>query len=269
MSNALNPISRIQPRWRWSSLIALNLGVALLLLSWLWAPTQMLWSELDLSGFYWLNGSLAGGGWWADIWAVTSLRSFDLLAALLMLALIVRRDWIFQQVELRQALYTFLALLALLLVFRVLFAKIVAYFGLQHSSPSLQIESSIRLSEMYPYLAEHWDLKDASKRSFPGDHASVVMLWGFFLALFTRRSTLVLVLAITAFLMLPRLVAGAHWISDDLVGGLLITLLALAWGYCTPLGGLVAKGLAKLGDPLMDFCGRLPLLKQMALFQPR
>ena len=268
MSNDLNPACRVHPRWRWASLISLHLCAGLLMLSWLWAPTQMLWAELDLSGFYWLNGSLAAGGWWADIWAIASVRSFDLIAAVVMLGLMIRRDWLFRQVELRQGLYTFIALLALLLVFRVLFAKLVSHFGWQHSSPSLQVESSVRLSEMYPYLAEHFDLKDASKRSFPGDHASVVMLWGMFLGVFARRDKLAIVLGITLLLMMPRLIAGAHWISDDLVGGLLLTLLAFAWGYCTPLGGLLAKGLAFVGNPLMDICGRLPLLKQLALFKP-
>ena len=60
---------------------------------------------------------------------------------------------------------------------------------------------------------------------------------------------------LTLLMVLPRLVAGAHWISDDLVGGLVLTLLALAWGYCTPLGGVLARWLQKPAEPVL----RIPL----------
>lgn len=241
--------------WRLPALICLNLCAAMLLASWLWPASRALWNQLDSLSFQLLNGSLALHPLWSGLWAVSSLRVFDLLAAGLMLSLILRKDWLFSRHERFQALCTFIALLVVLLLIRVLFAKLVNAYGWQHSSPSLTFESSIRLSEQYPWLAQHLDLKDASKRSFPGDHASVLMLWAAFMALYAHGWKLFGVVALTVLLMLPRLVAGAHWMSDDLVGGVILTLLAMAWGYCTPLAGLLAAGMLKLATPIIK---RLP-----------
>jgi membrane-associated phospholipid phosphatase len=245
----------LQAAWRWPALFGLHLAAALLLASWLWPSGQAFWAQLDNATFALLNGSLAPQSLWSGVWAIASLRLFDLLAAGLMLTLLIRKDWLFNQTDRWQALFTFIALLAILLVIRVIFGKFSTAYGWQHSSPSLQILDSVRLSEQYPWLAEHLDLKDASKRSFPGDHASVLMLWGAFMALFARRGKLALVLGLTTLLMLPRLFAGAHWLSDDLVGGVILTLLAFAWGYCTPVAGLLANIMQRLAKPILK---RLP-----------
>ena len=255
MSQPSLTASRIQPGWCRSGLIGLNLAALLILFSWLCSPTRIVWDWLDHAGFHWLNGSLGGNPLWSGFWALTSLRIFDLAAAGIMLLLLLYKDWLFSAGERVQALCTFVALLIVLLVWRGLFTKLVVAYGWQHDSPSLQIAGSTRLSDLYPWLAEHLHLKDASKRSFPGDHASVAMLWGLFMALFARRGKLLVIGVLTLLMVLPRLVAGAHWISDDLVGGLVLTLLALAWGYCTPLGGVLARWLQKPAEPVL----RIPL----------
>lgn len=255
MPHTANQRPTLLATWRWPALLGLHLSAALLLASWLWPAGQACWAQLDNATFALLNGSLAPQSLWSGVWAVASLRLFDLLAAGLMLALLIRKDWLFDQAERWQALFTFVALLAILLVIRVLFAKLANAYDWQHSSPSLQVLGSVRLSEQYPWLTEHLDLKDASKRSFPGDHASVLMLWGAFMALFARRAKLALVLGLTTLLMLPRLFAGAHWLSDDLVGGVILTVLAFAWGYCTPLASVLASTMQRLAAPLLK---RLP-----------
>lgn len=251
MSEPSQAVSPIQPGWRRGGLIGLNLAALLILLSWLWPVTRVGWDWLDYAGFAWLNGSLSGNPLWSGFWALTSLRLFDLASAGIMLLLLLYKDWLFSADERVRALCTFVALLIVLLVWRGLFTKLVVAYGWQHHSPSLQIAGSIRLSELYPWLNEHLDLKDASKRSFPGDHASVSMLWGLFMALFARKGKLLVIGLLTMLMVLPRLMAGAHWISDDLVGGLILTLLALAWGYCTPLAGLIARPLQRVAEPVL------------------
>ena len=232
-------------------MLGLNLAALLLLASWLWPDSRALWDRFDAQAFHLLNHSLQSSPLWAGVWAVTSLRAFDLLAGGLMLFLLVRRDWQPAGAARFQALFTFIALLILLLLVRVLFSRLVDAFGWQHLSPSLTFADSVRLSQQYPWLAEHLDLKDASRRSFPSDHASVLMPCGAFMALFTRGGRLLAVVLLTLLLMLPRLIAGAHWISDDLVGGSILTLLALALGYCTPLAGWLAAGLQSLAEPIL------------------
>lgn len=255
MPQAIQPHARLQTTWRWPALFGLHLSAVLLMASWLWPTGQVLWAQLDNATFTLLNGSLAPKSLWSGAWAIASLRLFDLLAGGLMLGLLIHKNWLLDQNQRWQALFTFIALLAILLVLRVLFGKLVHFYGWQHSSPSLQLLGSIRLSEQYPWLNEHLDLKDASKRSFPGDHASVLMLWGAFMALFARRGKLALVLGLSTLLILPRLFAGAHWLSDDLVGGVILTLLTFAWGYCTPFAGLIANAMHWLASPALK---RLP-----------
>ena len=95
----------------------------------------------------------------------------------------------------------------------------------------------------------------------------MLLIWGLFMALFARGGRLALVLGITVLFMLPRLVAGAHWVSDDFVGGLLIALLAIGWGYCTPLGAHLAALLQWLARAPMQLAARLPLLRQLAVLR--
>jgi membrane-associated phospholipid phosphatase len=34
---------------------------------------------------------------------------------------------------------------------------------------------------------------------------------------------------------MPRLITGAHWLSDVIVGSGTITIVFLSWAFCTPL----------------------------------
>ncbi len=256
-----------QARWRPLPLLVSHLFAGLLLLSWLWPTTRALWDAVDHAVFHLLNGSLGAVGWWDWLWALSSIRVFDILVGALLLTLLIRRDWLFAQHQLRPALFTFIGLLLVLLVIRVLVTKLASHFGWQHASPSLEIPAAYHLSDHFPLLERVFELKDRSSRSFPGDHASVLLIWGLFMALFARGARLAVVLGVTLLFMLPRLVAGAHWFSDDFVGGLLIAALALGWGYCTPVAAHIAALLQWIARPPMQLAGKLPLLRRMAVLR--
>jgi len=259
---------RVQASWRWPALLGLHLLAALVLASWLWPTTRELWDLADDAAYRALNGSLEGRPVWMALWAFASTRLFDVLAGGLMLALLIRQDWTFRRHELRPALFTFIALLAMLLVVRSLFTKIGVHFGWQHASPSVVL-GGIHLSDQFPLLESVFEVKDRSSRSFPGDHASVLMLWGLFMAIFARGWKRVTVLAIATVLMLPRLVAGAHWLTDDVVGGLVITLVVIAWGFCTPAGSHLAHLLQWLASPALRMGGYIPLVNRLALLDTK
>ena len=80
-----------------------------------------------------------------------------------------------------------------------------------------------------------------------------------------RRRAALLVLALV--LCLPRLIAGAHWFSDDFASGLAIACLALAWGYCTPLAGGIAALLEWTARPFIALTSHIPGMRRFALFQ--
>ena len=260
--------NRVQAAWRWPALLGLNLLAAAVLASWLLPATRALWDGAGLWLFQGLNGSLGHAPLWDGLWALTSTRLSDALVGLLMLGLMLHSRWVFRARELRPALFTFLALLLTLLVIRVAFNKLVGLLDWQHASPSTLVAGTYHLSAAFPELERLFELKDRSSRSFPGDHASVLLLWALFMALFCRGWKRAVTFGLALLFMLPRLVAGAHWLADVAVGGLFIALTSFAWGYCTPLAGHIAKGLAWLSQPLWALLQRLPLISRLQVIRP-
>jgi len=255
--------------WQPRAMLACHVVAFVLLASWLWQPGRELWDAFDLWLFRLLNDPVHAGGVWAHIWAIGSMRPVDAGVGVVMLAVMLKADLIFTGPQVRRALFAFLVALVVMLLMRVLFADLVEYMGWQHASPSLVVEGSARLTELFPSWEERWDLKDSARRSFPGDHASVLLIWAYFMSFFARSWRLLLVWAIAVTGMLPRLVAGAHWGADALVGGVFLSLLALAWSCYTPLGYRASEWLEKVSLPLTSRLAKLPLLGRMSIVSGR
>jgi len=172
----------LQARWRWPGLMICHVLTLMILLGWLWAPSRQWLDALDMQVFHLLNAPLATSTLWAKIWAVGNMRLTDLAAGCIMLGFIIKGGWIFTGTQVRRALYAFLPVLALLLLIRVgPFAELVKLMHWQHSGPSLVVAGAVRLGELFPAWDAVWHIKDSSVRSFPGDHASVLLLWVLFL----------------------------------------------------------------------------------------
>lgn len=260
----------LQARWRLPGLVACHVLTLLILFSWLWTPSRQWLDALDVQVFRLLNAPLATSTLWARIWAVGSMRLTDLAAGCIMLGCIIKGGWIFSGAQVRRALYAFLPVLALLLLIRVgPFAELVKFMHWQHSGPSLVIAGAVRLSELFPAWDAVWHIKDSSVRSFPGDHASVLLLWVLFLWPYASGRQRLLIGGLGVLFLLPRLVSGAHWISDILIGGIAVSLLAFGWGFCTPYAAKAADLLERLSAPLLRQLGRWPLLRQISLISGR
>lgn len=257
-------IGFFEPRWRPRAGVALA-AVALLVLVSLVVPAgQAGWQELDRAAFLFLNGSLAEGGAWATFWAWANYRPVDLLSAAIMLAFLVLPGPVFRPSEVRLALFGFFSLLFLGLIVREVLDYTAELLGLVGPSPSLLYEPAHRLSELVPELAT----KDSSKESFPGDHASVLLCWALYLLIRRPGAGSVLATCIALLLMLPRLVAGAHAVSDVLVGGVFIAFLTLALGYCTPYHGRAAVRVTGWFEPLVEWLARMvPPLRWFSFFR--
>lgn len=239
----MNNPGLFQARWNLGRLALCNLFAVGLLCFWLWPAGQALCVVFDEWLFHLLNDPLASSQAWLHVWAVASLRPFDAVVGVILLALLIRGDWVFKAIEVRQAFFGFLGILLLLLFIRMLFSKLAAQMGWQHHSPSMVISGAIQMSHNFPGLEKTWELKDRSSQSFPGDHASVLLIWGMFMSVFAKRLGHVLVIwGLALLFMMPRLVAGAHWGQDDYIGGVLLALLALGWGYYTPFAAKVSGG---------------------------
>jgi membrane-associated phospholipid phosphatase len=124
------------------------------------------------------------------------------------------------------------------------------------------------MSDYFPGLEKTWELKDRSSQSFPGDHASVLLIWGMFMTVFAKRIGQVLVIwGLALLFMMPRLVAGAHWGQDDYIGGVLLALLALGWGYYTPFAAKVSGFLMQVTSPVFEWFQRVPLVNRLSVIR--
>ena len=259
-----------QPRWCWRELIICNVIALLLMASWLWQPTRALWDSFDAWLFHALNAPLANHSIWAAFWAIGNMRPVDAAIGLVMLIAIIKRDFIFSGAHVRRALYAFLALLLLMLLIRIaLFDQILKFLHYKRASPSLVVDSAVRLTELFPNWKQNWALKDSSEQCFPGDHASVLFIWTGMLLYFARGKALFFVWMLTFLYAMPRLIAGAHWGSDVMVGGAFLSLMAFGWGFYTPYVANMQNWLEKITAPLIKIFSQLPLINQFSVISGR
>lgn len=260
----------LRSEWRWRELAICNATAFGILGSWLWQPTRQQWEQLDHLVFHTLNSPLATHPLWAHIWAIGSMRPTDMVAALIMLIFLIKKNLTFSDTQVRTAFFTFLSLLLLLTLFRVgLFSRVVDAMQWQHSSPSITVDGAVQLSTLFPDWEKKWHMKSSSNQSFPGDHGAVLLLWAMFLWSFARGLRRLVVIALLCLFMLPRLVAGAHWASDIFVGGLFLSLITIGWGLYSPYAARMASLLERWAGPILNVLGRLPGLGRISLFSKR
>ncbi|MBH1958225.1 MAG: phosphatase PAP2 family protein [Burkholderiales bacterium] len=266
MHNPLHASGLVQDRWSWRGLASCHLLALALFASWLWPPGRQLWDSFDRHLFALLNAPLATSTSWAYLWGVASMRLADLVLGLLMLGFLLKGNWIFTGAQVRSALYAFLSVLFLLLLIRsILFSEVVRIMHWQHDGPSLVVDGAVRLSTLFPDWAEHWSMKDSSRRSFPGDHASVLLLWAMFLWPFASGRQRLLIGFLSVIVLLPRLVSGAHWGSDVFVGGMFLGLVSFGWGFYTPYAAKASTLLERLSAPVLQRLAKFPGLRRISL----
>lgn len=259
--------SPFQATWSWRPFIACHLLALALLLLWLWTPSRAAIDFFDFSLFHALNAPLATNEAWRNVWAVASTRPFDILVGVILLLLLIRGDWIFKAGQVRAATFGMVVTMVVLMIVRTLYAKIAHHLGWQHPSISAIASDAVRLEDFFRSWQDTlFEVKDESARSFPGDHASVLLVWALFLSLFARNAVQWLVVwALALLFMLPRLVAGAHWGQDDYIGGVQMALLALAWSCFTPFAAWASAGLVRLTEPLFALLAKVPLLNRLSV----
>lgn len=221
----------INTQWR---LLALWNALALLLLLSLFSPlTRPMWSAIDLHCFRLLNGSLKGRPFLQQFWAMANHSWADwfedicilgfYVAAVLKAAPEKRKERIFQLL-----FCLLLTAVTILVINRFLCRDLLK---LRRKSPTKLLPDVINLAELVPWIS----FKVNTSKSFPGDHATSALMFAFSYAYFIRGKLAIGAIAYGIFLCLPRLVVGAHWLSDAIVGSGAIVILSLSWALCSPL----------------------------------
>ncbi len=197
-------------------MMMLNLIAALLLISWLWPVTRTGWDFIDVSIFTVCNNSLKTGKAWQTFWAITNWRLFDLTQFVLVFGI-------------------------LCFFVDFIFSIALSAFDYQRPSPTKVVHGAVRLSKTIIWLIT----KDSSIASFPGDHGFVLICASVFFWLKGGfRIGIVSSLLFAPFLF-PRLIVGAHWATDILVGSVAMSLITIGWYFGSPLQHNLPLGLAK------------------------
>lgn len=222
--------------WNWYKLIGCHLLIAFFAASFFWEPTRDLWNAIDAGVFRLLNGSLEGHHNWQVFWALANHNMADWVTDIFFLSFFIAAVYSQPKEErLKQTAHIlFCCLYIACIIFfvnRVLFRH---HLHIPRPSPTLVFPDSLKLSHEINWLK----IKDAAKQSFPGDHGTTAILFAASYASFASRRLKILGWLYGIFLCLPRLITGAHWLSDIILGSGSIALFFLSWAFYTPFGAL-------------------------------
>lgn len=240
------PSEHVYPHrgWNLRGFLVCHLAVAVLLITFFCPTTRIYWDKIDLIFFNGINGSLRNHRSWQVFLALSSNPLIDWMGDGVMVALFIFYIRSAQK-ELRArriAEFIFCALFVASIAFfinRVLFRENLEIF---RSSPSLIVGECIRLSREVPWIK----IKDSSSTSFPGDHATTALTFAFSFTHCAGWRFGIFAWIYTLYAVFPRLIAGAHWLTDVLAGSIPIALLCLAWIFYTPIKNQVI-GFLQLG----------------------
>lgn len=222
---------------------------AALAASWLIpGPVREWWDVADVAFFRFLNGSLPQAQWWQQLWAIGNNHFFDFLALLLMLWLVF--DYITG--EERRHVPERMAVVVTIVV-TILVASVLTNImdSGERASPTAALEGAFMLSEHVTWL----QTKDISHNSYPSDHATILLMMSLMLWHFAGRKAGLLMLAAGLFFTFPRVIGGAHWLTDIMAGSIPLSLSMVALCIYTPLHRHLIRGLMWLAHiPFLAAC---------------
>ena len=226
-------VSNDDEQWRPLAMAMSCFLAAAFVVSWLFEPGRSYWDQFDLAIFRTLNGTLEWGRVWQSIWAVANWRPCDLvIGVVLLMILIAAAHWRFAGRPVRAfvslAIFALVTLIVAELTSEVIVDNVLEY---HRGSPTRVLDDTIRLSSLVDWV----ESKDTSRWSFPGDHGFVLLMCALYVSYLGNRRLFVAVWLVAILGALPRLISGAHWSTDIIVGSGTMALLTTAFLLATPL----------------------------------
>lgn len=190
------------------------------------------WAFIDIPFFKWINSSLDGRPNWQLFWALANHKWADwvedLCVLLFFFAYVKQAGRGLRLKRIAELLICVLCIAAIIyFVNKTLFRE---NLKIPRLSPTLVVDPCVHLSDQISWMK----IKDVSSASFPGDHATTAILFAAMFTYLAGGRLGLLAIGYAIFLCLPRLITGAHWLSDVLVGSGSIALVTLSWIFCTP-----------------------------------
>lgn len=207
------------------SILVLNVLGFALFFSWYLPEHHGFWFTLDKTIFYWFNERLVTNK--ALLWlvAITNFRPFDAVSLLAMGALY----YSFWRRETPQGRRRMLAIGIAMLLTAVVLNQLGHLIPVSHPSPTKFFPDVNHVTTLTGIPT-----KDASSDSFPGDHGMMLMIFACFMLRYFGRRAFLIALAIVLIFATPRIMIGAHWFTDVMVGSLSVVLVGMSWWLMTP-----------------------------------
>lgn len=214
------------------ALLYCHLIVLVLLGTFFWPPTKAYWTVFDVAVFKFLNHTLLDRPWWQLFWACLNHKLADWIEDFIFICFcsyaVIKTA---PQQQLKKACQFIVCILfaipVIYLADRVICRELIDIYRI---SPSLVITPCVRLSHEIPWMK----IKDSTHSCFPGGHAVTLLFFAISYTYLAGRKLGYYAIAYSFVRLLPRLIVGAHWLSDILVGSVSVALFALSWAYATP-----------------------------------
>lgn len=214
--------------------------------SWLSPMTRPVWDFLDHQTFRFLNAWVHHHTFWQNFWAFAGTRMMDWIHDVIMLLFFIFSiKWAEKSLKRRKIaeliFSIFFIALIICLVNGILFPE---FIHMPRKSPTMVDKEAFRLGNVIDWIK----VKDHSRKSFPGDHGTTAILFAclIFHLMGKRIGTFATLYAI--FFCLPRLIVGAHWLTDNLIGSASIAIVTTSLAFGTPFAhrmiSMIEKGLA-------------------------
>lgn len=188
---------------RWLGVLGFTIFGILLFASWL-LPGQMgFWYGLDSSVFFFFNHLIGQSQALLYLVAFTNLRPFDAVAFLFMLGIFYHY---YRQQDAKGRRWMLCIGLTMLVT-----AVIAKQFDITG-----------------------WPAKDWSSTSFPGDHGMMLLIFTFYMLRYFGKKAFAASLFVVIVFSMPRIMSGAHWLTDVVVGSGSICSIVLSWMLLTP-----------------------------------
>ncbi|MFS9433108.1 phosphatase PAP2 family protein [Citrobacter sp. C348] len=212
---------------RYPFILLLNIAGLTLFLSWYIPAGHGFWYSIDFGVFHFFNQKLVDSPMFLWVVAITNNRAFDGCSLLAMGALMLS----FWRKETPDGRRRIIAIgLVMLLTAVVLNQLGQALIPVKRASPTLMLDNIHRVSELL-----HISTKDASRDSFPGDHGMMLLIFSAFMLRYFGKVAGLIGLIIAVVFAFPRVMIGAHWLTDIVVGSMTVVLIGLPWWLMTPL----------------------------------
>lgn len=208
-------------------ILLLNAAGLVLFLSWYLPVNHGFWFPVDSGIFHFFNEQLVKSKVILWLVAITNNRAFD-GCSLLAMGCLMLSFWLKEDATGRRRII--LIGLVMLLTAVVINQLAQGLMPVKRSSPSLFFPNIHRVSELL-----NISTKDASKDSFPGDHGMMLLIFASFMLRYFGKKAFAVALIIVVVFAFPRVMIGAHWLTDIVVGSLSAVLIGVPWVLMTPL----------------------------------